>query len=88
MILKDYLVIRFKSKNSDISDLINHRDYLEFEISDEITKKIQFSIISESDLMICYQGGVHSMNQIVKTSFLQINSIPINISGVIKKDDR
>ena len=38
--------------------------------------------------MICYQGGVHSMNQIVKTSFLQINSIPINISGVIKKDDR
>ncbi len=88
LILKNFLVIHFKSENPKKLDIANKENYIELQITNEISKKIQFSIISESELTICYQGGIHSMNQIVHTPFLQINSIPININGLIKKNDK
>ena len=88
LILKNFLVIRFKSENSKKFNLNQSENYIEYNVSDEISKKIQFSLISESELTICYQGGIHSMNQIVQSPFLQINSIPININGLIKSKDK
>ena len=51
-------------------------------------KLIQYVILSRSCLVICYQGGIHSYNQIIDVPFLQINSTPININPLIKDKDR
>ncbi len=83
-----FVVVRFVSKYSSQIFQDNKINYLEVILKDKISKRIQFSFINEADLVICYQGGIHSMNQIVKTPFLQINSIPININGLIKPVDK
>lgn len=88
LLMKNFVVVRFISKYSTHIFVDKKKDYLEINIDDEISKKIQFSFINESFLVICYQGGIHSINQIVKTPFLQINSIPININGLIKPKDK
>ena len=49
---------------------------------------IQYVILRKSHLVICYQGGIHSYNQIIDVPFLQINSTPININPLIKNKDR
>ena len=85
--MRNFVVVRFISKYSTHIFGDKKKDLLEINIDDEISKKIQFSFINESFLVICYQGGIHSINQIVKTPFLQINSIPININGLIKPTD-
>ena len=51
-------------------------------------KLIQYVILKKSCLVICYQGGIHSYNQIIDVPFLQINSTPININPLIKNKDR
>ena len=51
-------------------------------------KKFNSHLSMSHLLVVCYQGGIHSMNQIVKTPFLQINSIPLNINGLIKPTDK
>ena len=88
LLKKNFVVVRFISKYSAHTFADKRKDYLEINIDDEISKKIQFSFINESSLVVCYQGGIHSMNQIVKTPFLQINSIPLNINGLIKPTDK
>ena len=88
LLMRDFVVVRFISKYSTHIFGNKKKNYLEINIDNEISKKIQFSFINESFLVICYQGGIHSMNQIVKTPFLQINSIPININGLIKRTDK
>ena len=72
LILKNFLVIRFTSINSKKLNFNQSENYIEFEITDEISKKIQFSLMSQSELIICYQGGIHSMNQIVQNSFYKL----------------
>lgn len=88
LIKKDFFVVQFVSEYSTDISSEKRKYYLELKNNDEISKKVQFSFINESSLVICYQGGIHSMNQIVKTPFLQINSIPININGLIKSNDK
>ena len=39
-------------------------------------------------LVICYQGGISSYNQLLDTQFLLINSIPININILINPINR
>ena len=84
---KQFYVIRFIS---DISENLkfNSSCYKEIKIDTDNEKLIQYVILRKSHLVICYQGGIHSYNQIIDVPFLQINSTPININPLIKNKDR
>ena len=56
---------------SHVSENLNFNSdfYKEIKIDTDNEKLIQYVILSRSCLVICYQGGIHSYNQIIDVPF-------------------
>ena len=80
-------VIRFINKNSKKIKTQNEKLYHEFLVDDDNSKAIQYHLIKNSKFVICTQSGIYNLNSLLKTPFFLTNAIPINICGVVKKQD-
>ncbi len=86
LIKKNYKVVRFVHPKS-IRDIFKHKNYHELTTLNESEKIRQFYLIKKSKLFICTQSGPASYNFVLNTTFLQVNSYPINVSFVTKSKD-
>lgn len=86
LIKKNYKVIRFVHPKS-IRGIFKHKNYHELTTLNESEKIRQFYLIKKSNLFICNQSGPASYNFVLDTTFLQVNSYPLNVSFVTKSKD-